>query len=408
MRMRSRRVLLERALSSVAVLLGLASCGGGGGGGGIGDLPYPLWVETDVLVTDVDGDGRSDIVTLAQYAGSASQREGRLIVHRQTGPGVFAAAETYVVGIYPWRFAAGDIDGDHRIDLVVADVDGESVFLLQQDPANRGRFLAPRLILSARYPYDLAIADLNGDAAPDIAVASSLKDSHRLVLLYQDPAQRGSFRPAVDFAVPGSSCTGVAAGDVDGDGRADLLMSIALAPSGYTPNLVLGFSLQRPDGSLGVVTTLAPQTGLNVVRLAIADYDGDGRNDLFAYFAPSSSNYRSKLTVVLQGPASGTFAAPIDTALADVKGMDDAVFSDLGSDGRPDAAVAGFFPVGSPSTVHSRLNLFTQSGNGTFALTSSRDLPFSASRVAAGDVDQDGRNELVVLGPEDRYLVVEP
>jgi hypothetical protein len=390
-----------------AMLLCLAGCGGGGGGG-VGDFPYPLWVETDVLVADVDGDGRSDIVTLAQYAGSASQREGRLIVHRQTGPGVFAAAETYVVGIYPWRFAAGDIDGDHRIDLVVADVDGESVFLLQQDPANRGRFLAPRLILSARYPYDLAIADLNGDAAPDIAVASSLKDSHRLVLLYQDPAQRGSFRPAVDFAVPGSSCTGVAAGDVDGDGRADLLMSIALAPSGYTPNLVLGFSLQRPDGSLGVVTTLAPQTGLNVVRLAIADYDGDGRNDLFAYFTPSSSNYRSKLTVVLQGPGSGTFTAPMDTSLADIKGVDDAVFADLGSDGRPDAAVTGFFPVGSPSTVHSRLNLFTQSGNATFALTSSRDLPFSASRIAAGDIDQDGRSELVVLGPEDRYLVVDP
>jgi hypothetical protein len=112
--------------------------------------------------------------------------------------------------------------------------------------------------------------------------------------------------------------------------------------------------------------------------------------------------------VVLQGPGSGTFTAPMDTSLADIKGVDDAVFADLGSDGRPDAAVTGFFPVGSPSTVHSRLNLFTQSGNATFALTSSRDLPFSASRIAAGDIDQDGRSELVVLGPEDRYLVVDP
>jgi len=390
-----------------AMLLCLAGCGGGGGGG-VGDFPYPLWVETDVLVADVDGDGRSDIVTLAQYAGSASQREGRLIVHRQTGPGVFAAAETYVVGIYPWRFATGDIDGDGHIDLVVTDVDADSAFLLLQDPANRGRFLAPRLLASAQGLYDVAIADLNGDAAPDVAVASSLKDSRRLLLLYQDPGQRGSFRPAVDLAVPGSSTTAVAAGDVDGDGRADLLMAIALETSGYTPNLVLGVSLQLSDGSLGPVTTLAPQAGLNVVRLAIADYDGDGRNDLFSYFTPSGSNYHAKLTVVLQGPASGTFTAPMDTSLADVKGADDAVFADLGGDGRPDVAVAGFFPEGSPSKVHSRLNLFAQSGNGRFALTSSRELSISASRVAAGDLDQDGRNELVVLGPEDRYLVVEP
>jgi len=46
-------------------------------------------------------------------------------------------------------------------------------------------------------------------------------------------------------------------------------------------------------------------------------------------------------------------------------------------------------------------------GAGAFALVSSRDIPFSASRVTAGDVDGDGRNEVVVLGPEDRYQVTD-
>jgi hypothetical protein len=65
----------------------------------------------------------------------------------------------------------------------------------------------------------------------------------------------------------------------------------------------------------------------------------------------------------------GTYAAPDDTSRAGIPGIDGATVADLNGDGRPDVAVVGFFPVGSPSTVQSRLNLFTQSGGGTFALT---------------------------------------
>jgi hypothetical protein len=369
---------------------------------------YPLWVPTDVLVVDVDRDGRADVVTLAQYSASAAQREGRLIVHRQVAAGAFAAAESYVVGTYPWKIAADDVDGDGGVDFVVTDVDGDTVFLLLQDPANRGHLSAPRPLLSlAGAYYDAAIGDLDGDGLPDIAVADSQKDSRHVWLLYQEPSRRGTFRPVVEFTVPGTSSSAVAAGDVNGDGRTDLLMCIAQASSGDAPDVTLGISLQQPDGSLGAVAPLAPQHGLNVRRLAVADYDGDGRNDLLAYFTPFSSNFHAQLTVVLQGPASGSFNAPADTSLQGVKGLDDAVFADLGDDGRPDAAVAGSFPVGSPSSVQSRLNRFTQSGLGGFALTSSEDLPIYASRVTAGDVDGDGRNELVVLGPEDQFRVIE-
>ena len=55
---------------------------------------YPLWVPTDVLVADINGDGRADILTLAMLASSASQREGRLLVRLQsaTAPGSWLAA----------------------------------------------------------------------------------------------------------------------------------------------------------------------------------------------------------------------------------------------------------------------------------------------------------------------------
>ncbi|MDQ1241048.1 MAG: repeat-containing protein, partial [Pseudomonadota bacterium] len=93
--------MLARIASSLTMLV-FGACGGGGGGGGGGstDWLFPLWVPTDVAVADVDSDGHADILTLAQWAASQSQREGRLIVHLQSSPGSFTTTQTAIVGEY--------------------------------------------------------------------------------------------------------------------------------------------------------------------------------------------------------------------------------------------------------------------------------------------------------------------
>src|SRR5512143_1776449 len=95
------------ALAMPAFVLLLTSCGG--------DDPwgiFPLWVPTDVQIADIDGDGRLDIITIAQLASGMSQREGHLVVRRQTAPGVYTVPQTYIVGVYPWKLAVADMDGD--------------------------------------------------------------------------------------------------------------------------------------------------------------------------------------------------------------------------------------------------------------------------------------------------------
>lgn len=377
-----------------------------GTGGGDDSWLFPLWVQTDIVVSDIDVDGRNDVLTLAMLSTSMSNDEGHLRVYRQIDQGEFSAPSTYIVDEYPWQLVVSDIDGDALPDLLVTDPDLRDVRLLLQDPNSIGQFLPPRQIASGIYAYYAAVADFNNDSTSDIAISDNHNGSKRIVMLYQDPVHQGMFLPAMDFMVPGTSSSNIAAGDLDGDGLTDLLAWIYLASSGWTPNGVLAISLQQPSGKLGPIATLAPQTGLNVGHLTIADYNGDGANDLFVFFTPFSVDYKAKLTVVLQESVPGTFAAPVDTSLAGIRGIDDAVVADLNGDGRPDFAVVGFFPEGSPSKVKSRLNLFTQSGGGAFSLAGVYNMPISVSRVAAGDIDDDGLNDLVVLGSENQSMVL--
>lgn len=403
---RIHKIIRYIYISCVIVFGFISIIGSGSGGGGDDSWLFPLWVETDVVVSDIDVDGRNDVLTLAMLSTSMSHREGHLRVYRQIDQGGFSAPSTYIVGEYPWQLVASDIDGDALPDLLVTDPDSRDVWLWLQNPDSIGQFLPQQLIASGMRAYETAVADFNNDSTSDIAIVDSHVGSNRIVMLYQDPGHQGMFLPAVDLMLPGSS-SNIAAGDLDGDGLADMLAWIYLEPSGWTPNGVLAISLQQPDGTLCSITTLAPQTGLNVGLLSIADYNGDGANDLFVFFTPSSVNYKAKLTVVLQESVPGTFAAPVDTSLAGIKGIDDAVVADLNGDGRPDFAVVGFFPEGSPSTVKSRLNLFMQSGGGAFSLTGVYNMPISVHRVAAADIDDDGLNDLVVLGDNQSMVLIQ-
>jgi hypothetical protein len=345
------------------------------------------------------------VLTLAQLATSETHREGHLSVHRQLPNGGFAAATDYAVEIYPWHFVIADLDADGAPDVVVVDPDdAHAVTWLRQDPTSPGRFLSPVRLLSGVHASDVALADLNGDGSTDIAIADQAGSSARIVMLPQDPVTAGTFGAPVDVALPGTS-DAVAAADLDGDGLVDLAVGY-LAPTGtaYVYDASLAILSQQPGGGFSPAQPQATRRGVNVDRLRIADYDGDGSPDLIAFMSASSLDSTPRLLAVLRGGSGAP--RTVETSLAQVQGRDDAAFGDFDGDGRLDAALAGFFPVGSPSTVESRLNLFRQLADGTLQGPESRSLPIPVSRIAAGDVDGDGRPDLVLLGEANRVLLM--
>ena len=372
---------------------------------------YPLWVTTDVLVAGIDGDGRVDILTIALLGRSETEREGRLQVRRQTAPGVFTPPVSYPVGHYPWKIALGDVNADGAPDLVVADVGvthlglAPALWLLRQNLGQRGSFQTPQaLAVQPQRPYGVALADLNGDHALDIVLADSLPPGRGATLLYQDPVTPGVFFPPTLLTLPGDA-TALAVGDLNGDGRVDLAFRVFLEATDYVPQTTLVLVYQQPGGTLGVPLQLAAESGLNTRLLTVVDWNRDEVPDLAEFFTPSSVGYLASFRRLIQSSPPGSFT-PAQTPLVGVPGLDGGVVADLNADGLPDFATVGSYPEGSPSTIRSSLHLMFNDGLGGLSIKAGINLPIGASRVASGDLNGDGLADLVILADDNRVFAL--
>ncbi|MGE5713184.1 MAG: FG-GAP repeat domain-containing protein [Betaproteobacteria bacterium] len=403
-----RRVL--PSLLVVALVAFAAACGGGGDASDF-ELP-PFWVLTDIAAGDLDGDGRADVASVAMLAGSALSRQGYLRIYRQTSPGAFAFSQ-YLVGTYPWRVVMADIDGDAAPDLLVLDANGPNgenigrLWLLRQDPANRGVFRAPELIYTMPVTtYDMAVVDANRDGAPDIVLSTGLGGTDGATLLAQDPARRGTFRSPTSLAFPGRAAA-VGVGDLNGDGVPDLAFYASvstgspLASAGYTV-LLYG---QAGGGYGNMIAGLAPQVGLNSELVSIVDTNSDGRPDVLTVFMQQSTDYTSKVTVLVQ-TAPGAFAG-VDSTLGALRGRDGFVVADLNHDGRADIGVTGFFPTGSPTVVRAETSLLFPVGGGAFGVAAIYSMPVSTESITAADLDGDGYVDLVLQGGDNQAYVMQ-
>ncbi|UCE31915.1 MAG: VCBS repeat-containing protein, partial [Burkholderiales bacterium] len=157
-------------------------------------------------------------------------------------------------------------------------------------------------------------------------------------------------------------------------------------------------------GGFGTPRTFAPQIGLNAQLLRIADAQGDGRGDLLAAFTPFGTAYSARFVVLLQNQAGGFDT--VDTSLAALRGIDGFVITDLNSDGRPDLASTGFFPVGSPTQVRSNTNVLLHAEGASYRAPAVYSMPSPMVHVDAADLDGDGRIDLVLLGSENRAFVM--
>jgi hypothetical protein len=209
---------------------------------------------------DLDGDGSADLVT----AGS-----GGVSVLHDNGDGTFGERQDYPAG--GASVALGDLDGDGRLDVVAG---GDDVSVLLN--SGGGSFQAARHY-AADGAGSVALGDLNGDGRLDVATANGLDGPGVSVLLNAGDGtlQRRRVYEVLHPANEGAAPQSIAITDVNGDHRADLA----------TANLDEHVSLLLNDGAGVFRTTIDLGTGscrevYNDRGIATDDLNGDGRADL--------------------------------------------------------------------------------------------------------------------------------
>jgi hypothetical protein len=174
-----------------------------------------------VAAGDFNGDARQD---LALANGAVFSDSTGVSVLLADDP--FSAATNYNAGTAPRSVAVGDFNGDNKLDLAVANygsfvhgqlVDSSVSILLGRGD---GTFEAPTNYAAGQGPVSVAVGDLNGDGRADLAVANDLSANVSLLLGNGD----GTFAAPIHFGA-GARPRAVAIGDFNGDGRSDMVIA---------------------------------------------------------------------------------------------------------------------------------------------------------------------------------------
>jgi hypothetical protein len=318
---------------------------------------------------DVDGDGIEDKVVGAPYASYASGI-GAVLVYAGTASGYRSTTSFLLQGEDNMGFSfvnLGDADGDGKADFAISAIHGSgdnagdtslsgSVTIYKGGGSGK---IIKKICGDGpmdKFGYALASGDVNGDGRPDLVVSAPFNTNDPS--LYQSGAVYVYFAPDFTTRVALYASTankalglGVAAGDVSGDGIADLLLSASGKVLVYFGATTFAPILNAPDISL-----TSTSAGFGKAISVIGDLDIDGKGEIVVG-APNAliNNYRDTGSIyIISGTAAGLVnldsTIPPEALIVRINGA--GLFNrfgaaltamgDVDSDGKPD------FAVGSP------------------------------------------------------------
>jgi hypothetical protein len=243
-----------------------------------------------VVIADLNGDGKVDVAG-AMSGNFTGANSGNIVVLLGNGDGTFQPAVTYGSGVGSGggSLAVADLNGDGKPDFVVAT--GETAPVSGQGTVgvllgNGDGTFQPALTYASggEYALSVAVADLNGDGKPDIAVTnvcpSSLCGTVAVLLGNGD----STFQPAVPYGPGGLEPRSVVIADVNADGKPDLVVANECANNTCATGTV-GVLVGNGNGTFQPAIAYSA-SGL-ALRLAVADVNGDGKVDVVVTEPPT-------------------------------------------------------------------------------------------------------------------------
>jgi hypothetical protein len=342
----------------------------------------PSWIDS-IVIADINGDNKDDLV-VSSYSSSA------VWVMLGNGKGGFTAGSSFATDGYPNNVVVADFNSDNKLDFVVGQHGYANGQWMTMGLGNGdGTFRS-----SQSYGYTwsglvsgIATADLNNDGNLDIVEAGGGTGVGITAML---GSSHGSFGSPISTAVGcgqanGNGVNSIAAGDVSGDGKVDVVatsLNIGITNCENVVAVLIGSGNGKFKTPVYYPTGVTVQSG----SVTLADLNGDGKLDIVV------SNADGSLSVLLNKGKGIYGAANVITAASGTQGGN-IVIGDFNKDGKLDIAITNYSGTA--------INLLLGNGDGTFKAPISTPSPINPIALAAGDFNNDGKLDLALTSWND-------
>jgi hypothetical protein len=353
---------------------------GKGDGTFVLNATYPMG--ESVSVADLNGDGKPDLAITALAPTGLD-----VAILLGNGDGTFQSAVQYGVG----GFGATSASEGALLDLIIADFNGDGkpdLALANVAPSGPGSvsvllgfgdgtFVGGTNYASQGTASRVISADFNGDGKPDLATETAFSTGSTPIGVYLGNGD-GTFQPEVNTNLS-QPAGGIAAGDFNGDGKADLATVFLNCVNNICSPGDAVVLIGNGDGTFQPPVQYT--VGLQPENLVVGDFNGDGKPDL------AVSNYGASTVSILLGNGDGTFQSHVDYLVGGDPG--EIVTGDFNGDGKLDLATVEYSGTG--------VSVLLGNGDGTFQKYYT--IPVTGSGtfwLAKGDFNGDGKLDLAV------------
>ena len=281
----------------------------------------------------------------------------------------------------PYRAAVGDINRDGKSDVVVVNYLSNSISVLLGNGLGAFSNAVTYSTGVSTKPFTIALADVNNDGILDAVTTNDSRTNSVLLGTYA-----GGFAAARQYSSGNNDqIDHTALGDVNRDGNLDMVVSV------FGTGTIQVFLNNGRGEFPSAPASYTTGTGTTPQGLALGDFNGDNSLDM-AVASPSGFSYEGGVTILLNN-GSGIFSAPIfysvSTTVADVEEI---ICDDLNGDGRLDIVASNPF--------RGTVSILIGRGNGSFMPAvdySSRESSNDISNIGLGDMNGDGKKDIVVI-----------